>query len=186
MSLAGRLLALAALGATVGTLFDWLHVVNGAVEYTRGGVTIAWWTPLLFAAAGVGIGISHPAGDRWLGREERVAWTATRLAGGMLAFLAIWYATGAIHLGSAWVAALVGPASLAVWWAFDRTRAGLLQAFATAAAGVAVEATLVRLGTFRHTSPDILGVAWWLPAIYVAGSVAVGNVGRWLVARGAR
>jgi hypothetical protein len=51
-----------------------------------------------------------------------------------------------------------------------------------AASGVAVEAILSSAGLFSHTHPDILGVALWLPWLYVAASVGVGNVGRWLVA----
>jgi hypothetical protein len=174
-----RCVVLAALGATVGTLLDWAHVENGAVAYTRPvPLGIAWWTPVLYAGAALAIGISHSSVDRWIGRAGARRLSPLRLGSGMLCFLAIWYATGALRLTSALVAALLAPACLAVWWLFDATRGGLALALATALAGVGVEATLVRFGLFRHTHPDVLGVAWWLPTIYVAASVAVGNVGR--------
>jgi hypothetical protein len=43
-----------------------------------------------------------------------------------------------------------------------------------------VEVVLSSAGLFSHTHPDVLGVALWLPWIYVAASVGVGNLGRWL------
>jgi len=179
-----QVLGLALLGATVGTLFDWEHVVHGAIAYTRPvPLGIAWWTPLLYSGAALAIGLSHPMADRWLERLEVRPRTPLRLATAMICFLGIWYATGALPLSSAIVAALLMPPSLGVWWAFDATRAGLAMAITTALAGVGVEATLVGLGVFRHRSPDVFGVAWWLPSIYIAGSVAVGNVGRVLAPR---
>ncbi|MCY0541599.1 hypothetical protein OVW21_26595, partial [Klebsiella pneumoniae] len=56
----------------------------------------------------------------------------------------------------------------------------------TAIVGFAVEVTLSRAGLFFHTHPDVLGIALWLPWIYVAASVGLGNVGRWLTALEAR
>jgi hypothetical protein len=76
--------------------------------------------------------------------------------------------------------------SLALWWRLDGTWQGLAQAAATAAGGCAVEMVLSGAGLFRHTHPDVLGVALWLPWIYVAASVGVGNVGRWLAVEPAR
>ena len=36
----------------------------------------------------------------------------------------------------------------------------------------------MRAGLFHHTQRDMLGLAYWLPWLYVAGSVGIGNIGR--------
>ena len=51
---------------------------------------------------------------------------------------------------------------------------------ASVLAECAVEVVLSRAGLFRHTHPDVLGIALWLPWIYVGASVGLGNVGRFL------
>ena len=55
-------------------------------------------------------------------------------------------------------------------------------ALATAAVGVGVEATLASRGVFSYVAPDAGRVASWLPWLYVAASVAVGNLARYLAA----
>jgi hypothetical protein len=67
-----------------------------------------------------------------------------------------------------------------MWIVLDGTVVGLGLAIATAASGVLVEATLVSLGVFTYVAPDAGRVASWLPWLYVAASVAVGNFARWL------
>ena len=167
------------LGATFGSLFDWLHVKTGAIAYAKPtSLGIAWWVPLLYSTAALAIGLSHPMADRLLGRVERVAHTRARLVFGFVAFCAIWFATGALPFSSAIVAAMLAPVSLAIWFALDRTWQGLLLASSTAVFGFAFEALLSRLGLFRHIHPDVLGIAIWLPTIYVAASVGIGNLGR--------
>jgi len=83
-------------------------------------------------------------------------------------------------LPPAGVDAALAAGALGVWLALDGTLPGLAIALGTAACGFAVEAVLVSRGMFYHTRPDWLGVASWIPWIYVAGSVAVGNLARWL------
>jgi hypothetical protein len=90
----------------------------------------------------------------------------------------VWLASGALPLGSAAVAAILAPASLALWLWLDRTWQGLAMAATTAVVGCGVEVVLTRAGVFQHTHPDVLGVALWLPWIYVAASVGMGNLGR--------
>lgn len=171
---------LAAIGATLGPVLDYLHVVTGAIRYPPPVETVPWWVPLLYTGAALAIGLSHPALDPWLQRRRTQPLTRGRVLGGFLVFLSVWLLSGAIHLPSAVVAAILAPPSLAAWWWLDRTWQGLGQALATAAGGCLVEITLSHAGLFSHTHPDMLGVAFWLPWIYVAASSGVGNVGRWL------
>jgi hypothetical protein len=177
-------LILAGLGASFGTLFDYAHVRTGAITYP--GLDhpgVPFWVPLLYTGAALSIGLTHPVGDRLLGRRARFPHTPGRLVAGFVGLCAIWFLTGALPLDTAVVSAILGAASLGMWWGLDRTWQGLVQAGATAAAGCAVEVTLMRAGWFRHTHPDVLGFALWLPWIYVAASVGLGNVGRWLAER---
>jgi hypothetical protein len=174
-------IVLAVVGATLGPVLDYAHVVTGAIQYLPPVRFVPWWVPLLYANAAIAIGLSHPIVDRVLRPNAPVVVTPSRLLAGFVGFCAVWFASGAIHLSSAAVAGILAPVSIALWWGLDRTWQGASQALATAVGGVLVEITLSRAGLFAHTHPDVLGVAWWLPWIYVAASVGVGNVGRWLV-----
>jgi hypothetical protein len=138
---------------------------------------LAWWVPLMFGGACVAIGLSHRLVDRLLGRDVRPS--AARVAAGMVLVLALWATSGVVK-PAGMALGILAPASLAMWLALDGTSVGLALAIATAAAGVAVEATLVSLGVFAYVAPDAGRVASWLPWLYVAASVAVGNYARWL------
>src|SRR5205823_4099403 len=52
------------LGATLGTALDALEVYSGVERYPRPVLFgVAWWVPLLFGAATIAIGCSHPLVD---------------------------------------------------------------------------------------------------------------------------
>src|SRR5438067_255336 len=59
------------LGATLGTALDSLHVHSGVERYPMPVLFgLAWWVPLLFGAAAVAIGYSHPMVDPLLHNER--------------------------------------------------------------------------------------------------------------------
>lgn len=179
-----RALILASLGAVFGTLFDYAHVRTGAIAYpSPSPIGVPFWVPFLYAGSALLIGFSHPTMDRWLGRPERFALTPLRIAAGFAGFLAVWFLSGALPFGSGAVALILAPIALAIWFFLDRTWQGLVLAALTAIIGFAMEVGLSRAGLFRHTHPDVLGIAVWLPCIYVAASVGVGNLGRALSPR---
>jgi hypothetical protein len=175
-------LGLVVAGAVLGTLLDGVHVATATTRYTNPALLgLAWWAPLLFAGASLAIGISHVTTDRLLGRDVRPE--ARGVVAGMVLLLALWATSGLLK--PAQTALLVlAPASVVIWLALDGTAIGLGLAVATAATGVVVEATLVSLGAFTYVAPDAGRVASWLPWLYVAASVAVGNYARWLAATG--
>jgi hypothetical protein len=178
-----RAALLALLGASFGTLLDYGHVWTGTVVYTKPWLHgVAWWVPLLYTGASLGIGLSHPLADRLLQRRSPVPLTAPRLLVGFLGLSAVWFASGALPLSTAGVSLILAPVALALWLALDRTRQGLVCALVTALAGCAAEVVLSRAGLFRHTHQDVLGIPIWLPWIYVAASVGLGNIGRRLAA----
>lgn len=179
-----RVLLLAGLGATFGTLFDWAHVMTGVIVYphpTRLG--IAWWVPLLYTGASLAIGLTHPAGDAILRRKARFAHTPLRLAIGFFGLCAVWFASGALPFSSPMIGVALAAMSIGLFAGLDRTWQGALQALFTALMGCGVEIVLSHLGAFSYRRPDVFGIALWLPFIYVAASVGLGNVGRYLAER---
>jgi hypothetical protein len=167
-------------GAVLGTLLDGVHVATATTRYAHPVLLgLAWWAPLLFAGASLTIGLSHLTIDRLLGRELRPG--ARGVVLGMLLLLALWATSGLVKPATTALLVLV-PASLAMWLALEGTAVGLALAVVTAAMGVVVEATLVSIGAFSYVAPDAGRVASWLPWLYVAASVAVGNFARWLEA----
>ncbi|MEO7331084.1 MAG: hypothetical protein ABI193_21085 [Minicystis sp.] len=179
-----RALILAVLGAVFGTLFDYAHVRTGAIVYPASSpIGVPFWVPFLYAGSALLIGFSHPSMDRRLGRPERFAPTPQRLVAGFAGFLGVWFLSGALPFGSGVVALILAPIALGIWFFLDRTWQGLLLGMLTAIIGFAMEVVLSRAGLFRHTHPDVLGIAVWLPCIYVAASVGVGNLGRALAPR---
>jgi hypothetical protein len=171
-------LGLLAAGAVVGTFCDAVHVATATTSYAHPAFAgIAWWVPLLFAAGSAAIGLSHTLIDLLLERDVRP--TTTTVVAGLLILVVLWATSGLVK--PAHTALLIlAPASIVAWWLLDGSVVGLVLAFATASSGVAVEATLVSAGVFSYVAPDAGRVASWLPWLYVAASVAVGNYARWL------
>jgi hypothetical protein len=68
--------------------------------------------------------------------------------------------------------------SAALWAALDRTRRAIVMMLGTAVLGCTTEMVLVHLGAFSYTRPDFGGVPLWLPGLYTAGAVSLGQVAR--------
>ena len=70
-SRAWAILWLFVLGATLGTALDAVHVHTGVERYPAPVLFgLAWWVPLLFGAAAVAIGYSHPMVDPLLHHDR--------------------------------------------------------------------------------------------------------------------
>ena len=170
--------ALFAFGAVAGSLLDALHTHSGTTVYARVWFfEMSAWTPLIFALAGLTVGLSYPMAERLTGRRPgraltwAEAWIGFALFGGLYAVSAYLPASNEVKL----VLLTLGAAGLFAWLA--RTSLALLLLVLTAVIGPLVEAALVHTGFFAYTRPDVLGVAMWLPSLYAAGSVAFGGVG---------
>lgn len=178
----GRLVVLSAEGAIVCTLGDQLHVRFGVITYPRPFLAgQAWWVPFLFFGAVLSMLIAYPLLFR--GMKRALGWPQARasMAPGearravLEFFLA--YATTAVAAAHPVLVLLVLTGAfglrLALDWraADDPGRRALVAALPFVAgaivAGPAVEATLIALGQFRYVHPDWLGIAMWLPALYL-------------------
>src|SRR5437588_2870568 len=165
------------LGATLGTALDSLHVHSGVERYPMPVLFgLAWWVPLLFGAAAVAIGYSHPMVDSLLHNER----PSHRLSSsfGELTWLLLAYLISASALESIVKAGLLFLIYLNFWLLMGGGWQNLLLSLVTAITGTLIEMILVASGAFSYLHPDILGVPYWLPFIYACASLAVGDLGR--------
>ncbi|KAJ7407751.1 Insulin-induced protein 2 protein [Willisornis vidua] len=70
--------------------------------------------------------------------------------------------------------------SIGLWWTFDRSRSGFGLGVGIAFLATLVSQLLVYNGVYQYTSPDFLYVRSWLPCIFFAGGITMGNIGRQL------
>ncbi len=184
-------LLLFATGFFLGPLGDFAHVVTGTTGYPTERYGVDWmgipfWVPFLFGSAALLVGASHLSLDRLLGADSmRIGSTSLlRVALGLLAFLGLYVASGLLPgpAGGMDDAALALGAGM-TWATLDRTWQGALLALATAFCGTAFEILLIKNGIFYYSPSvsNLMGVPSWLPWLYVAASVGVGNFGRFIV-----
>ncbi len=176
------------LGATLGTALDAIHTVTRTTEYARpiwsAAWAFAWWTPPLFAGAGLAVGLARPLAERALGSRDPAPARGLVVAA-MLVFAVAYALSGTLPGGNPARAAALAVCFGAAFAICDRTALGVLLAVGAGLGGALAEIALIRVGGFRHLQPDVLGLPCWLPLLYACGSVAVGALGRRLVA-GAR
>jgi insulin-induced protein INSIG len=173
------------LGATLGTALDALHVYSHVERYARPVLFgLAWWVPLLFGAAAVAIGYSHPLVDPLIHNARPYRRLATSIT--ELTWLLLAYLVAASPLDSIAKTGLLVLIYLNFWLLAGRGWQNLLLSFVTAITGTLVEMILVAAGAFSYVRPDIFGVPYWLPWIYACASLAVGDLGRSLMSISAR
>ncbi|XP_057560795.1 insulin-induced gene 2 protein-like [Hippopotamus amphibius kiboko] len=67
--------------------------------------------------------------------------------------------------------------SIGLWWTFDRSESGFGLEVGVAFLATLVTQLLVYNGVYQYTSPDFLCVRSWLPYIFFAGGITMGNIG---------
>ncbi len=134
---------------------------------------MALWTPPLFGAAGLLVGLPYPVAERLTGKRpgRRVSWGEAMA--GFAVFTGLYAMSGYLPVshGARLVVLLAGAAGLFAWLA--RTWLAVVLAAMSAVVGPLVEALLVHVGAFAYREPDVLGVALWLPALYACGIARV-------------
>jgi hypothetical protein len=167
-------------GAIFGTALDAIDVYSHVERYSSPVLFgLAWWVPLLFGAATVAIGYSHPLLDPLISNIR----PAHRLSisFGELTWLLLAQLVGASILDSIAKVGLLILVYLNFWLLAGRSWQNLLLSLVTAITGTLIEMTLVAAGAFSYVHPDIFGVPYWLPCIYACASLAVGDLGRSLM-----
>jgi hypothetical protein len=168
------------LGAILGTGLDAIDVYGHVERYGQPVLFgLAWWVPLLFGAAAVAIGYSHPLVDPLIGNTRSARRFSISL--GELTWLLLAQLLGASTLNSIAKTGLIILIYLNFWLLAGRSWQNLLLSLVTAITGTLVEMTLVAAGAFSYLHPDIFGVPYWLPCIYACASLAVGDLGRSLM-----
>ncbi|KAI7840190.1 hypothetical protein COHA_005973 [Chlorella ohadii] len=148
----------------------------------------------MFALAGIIIGLGTPLLDAWQAEQggdaprggTNPSWPFVLTA--IALFVLQYAASGALEQplldvtllgGLPALDCLLAATAIALWAAFDGTRQGLFMACLTAVCGPAVEITLINVfHLYTYTHPQWLGVPLWIPWVYFAGSLAVGNLAR--------
>lgn len=172
------------LGALLGSFFDSFHTHSGATAYARPWVLgMAWWTPLLFGAAALGIGLTHARLDPLLRRRTRPL-TPGAVAAGLAYFGGFYYLSGFLPAENLTKLALLVLGWMVLFVTLDRTWQGAALALLTALCGCLVEMLLTGVGVFAHLRADLWGIPLWLPGLYLLASLAIGNLGRLVFAVG--
>lgn len=194
-----RLWRLGLLGLVVGTMADSFHVWTGTAEYI--GVrmipwlNVGWWVPGEFTAAGIMIGLLQPVCDNIIRelfpkyhQRTNQRLTPVRLALGLIGLIVLWLGSGLLTMFQ-WpnelIVAILAAGCAGLWYLCDRRLADFITAPLTASIGVGVEWWITTTGHYRylHTAVhslhiDSLPVPIWLPFLYIAASIGVGNLGR--------
>jgi hypothetical protein len=154
----------------------------GVITYPRPFLAgQAWWVPFLFFGAVLSMLVTYPAifrgMKRALGWPQAHAAVEPREARRAIVEFFLAYATTAVGAGQPVLVlgALTGAFLVRLWldWraADDLGRRALVAALPFVAAasvvGPLVEAALIALGQFRYVDPHVLGIAMWLPALYM-------------------
>ncbi len=158
---------LALVGATLATVLDHQHVTHRVLAYAHPYLwEQAWWVPILF-------GVSTLALVNQARRFRQPGERLSRTVGLLLLFdFCLAYFLTSVFRDRPWALTAGLVATFLPWVRLDRRR--WLLALSVAVAGPLVEATLAWLGGFHYLpdQPLVLGVAVWLPALYLHASLA--------------
>jgi hypothetical protein len=153
-----------ALGAVLGTLWDRMHAVAGALFYTGTTHTQPWWVPVEFGIAGVGVVLGViKLGDAL--PSER----APRRALGEILWFTILYALTALLWKNAQALTIVLAVLLVLRTGTlqEVGRSNVVPAVALVIGGPALEAVLSALKLFHYAQPDFARIPLWLPILYM-------------------
>jgi hypothetical protein len=165
-----RLAACFVLGAILGTSLDAIHVHGDVLVYHGATVAdIGWWVPLQFGVIGLGVGLAIGLIERGAGVEEPPSWGVDRTVGELVLFAALYWSTSLVGAGdAAWLAAgLFALAGLRL--ALAPTPGDWVYVVLAAVLGPLGEALVSATGIFEYHDDPLLGVPYWLPALWANG-----------------
>lgn len=172
------ILLLFGLGGVSGAICDGFHSHAGILAYPNElFLKMAWWVPLLFGSATLTVAYGHLLYDRVLHLPRRIlSWGD--VVGGLVGFFAVYAASAFLPTDGPAKTIILGTTVFIMIWRWNRSWHAIPPMFATIIAGCGVEMTLSRLDSFHYTHPDFWGIPMWLPMLYAAASIGVGNWAR--------
>ncbi|KAM8857045.1 insulin-induced gene 2 protein isoform 1-T1 [Synchiropus picturatus] len=127
------------------------------------------------------IGLLYPTMDRRLGQPHRFKREWSSVMRCVAVFVGINHASAKVDfVNNVQLSLTLAALSVGLWWTFDRSRCGFTLGVTIALLATLTTQLLVHHQLFRYTSPDFLYVRSWLPCIFFAGVITVGNIGRQL------
>ncbi|KAL8183222.1 UNVERIFIED_CONTAM: Insulin-induced protein 2 protein [Gekko kuhli] len=147
----------------------------------------AWWVPLCCGTASgqyhikSGIGLLYPCMDRHLGEPHKFKREWSSVMRCVAVFVGINHASAKVDFdNNIQLSLTLAALSIGLWWTFDRSRSGFGLGIGIAFLATLATQLLVYNGVYQYTSPDFLYVRSWLPCIFFAGGITMGNIGRQL------
>uniref|UniRef100_A0A0G4HPJ1 Insulin-induced gene 1 protein n=1 Tax=Chromera velia CCMP2878 TaxID=1169474 RepID=A0A0G4HPJ1_9ALVE len=195
------LFPLALSGALLGPVLDGSHGNFNVLHYDRFVVPVglpegpklfetALWVPPLFGLAGIIIGLGTVVLDSVLKSPDDARRPGNlKVLSGVLLYCAQYvvsgflFSAGVMGSGPA-LFLLLSVLGFGLWYALDRTVAGICMSLLTSVCGPLIEVGLISLSEkagaplYHYTQPDIAGVSSWIIPVYFGGGPAVGNLGR--------
>lgn len=159
-------------GAVAGLIGDHGHVVTGTL-YPADSAPMIWSSPIWFPVL-VGGGTIALAEVRLRLPAPRASVTPRHGLAGVAAVLGIYLTTALVHTAPPVPAAALIYTLAVITWCALGDGGGAVCAALAAVVGTTFEAVLVNTGVFEYAddSDGLLGVPFWLPAIYLAFGVA--------------
>ncbi|CAM4607897.1 hypothetical protein PO909_033947 [Leuciscus waleckii] len=141
----------------------------------------AWWVPPCCGTAAALIGLLYPCMDRRLGEPHNLKREWSNVMRCVAVFVGINHASAKVDfVNNVQLSLTLAALSVGLWWTFDRSRSGFGLGVVIATLATLATQLLVYNGVFQYTSPDFLYIRSWLPCIFFAGVITVGNIGRQL------
>lgn len=166
------------IGGVIGAVCDGFHSHSDILFYPNEWfLKAAWWVPLLFGLATLTVAYGHLFYDRLL-RRPRIALSWTRVVAGLLGFVAVYAGSAFLPLSDILKTIVLSMGVALMIWQLNPSWYAIPPLLTTALIGCTVEGALSRMDYFHYTHPDILGVPMWLPLLYAAASIGVGNWAR--------
>ncbi len=167
-------------GGIVGATCDGFHSHQNILAYSNEWILkMAWWVPLLFAGATLTVAYGHLLFDYlFIVPKKKPGWP--RVIIGLASFVLVYAASAYLPVENDAKILILDMAIIAMWLIFNRNWQGVIEMIITAILGCAMEITLVANGSFHYLHPNIWGIPYWLPFLYGAASIGVGNWARQL------
>uniref|UniRef100_A0A8P4GCF8 Insulin-induced gene protein n=1 Tax=Dicentrarchus labrax TaxID=13489 RepID=A0A8P4GCF8_DICLA len=146
----------------------------------------AWWVPPCCGTASAIIGLLYPCIDSRLGEPHKFKREWSSVMRCVAVFVGINHASAKVDFANnVQLSLTLAALSIGLWWTFDRSRSGFGLGVSIALLATLATQLLVYNGVFhyqglQYTSPDFLYIRSWLPCIFFAGVITMGNIGRQL------